>query len=36
VALLLATNFGLASSGAYLLSGAVCTVAALLLSGRLD
>lgn len=36
VALLLATNFGLASSGAYLLSGAVCTVVALLLSGRLD
>jgi len=28
--------FGLASSGAYLLSGAVCTLIALLLSQRLD
>jgi MFS family permease len=36
VALLLATRFGLASSGAYLLSGAVCTIVALLLSHRLD
>jgi MFS family permease len=36
VALLLATQFGLASSGAYLLSGAVCTIIALLLSHRLD
>jgi MFS family permease len=36
VALLLATQFGLASSGAYLLSGAVCTVVALLLSQRLE
>ena len=36
VALLLATTFGLASSGAYLLSGAVCTVIALFLSGRLE
>ena len=36
VALLLATRFGLASSGAYLLSGAVCSVIALLLSHRLE
>lgn len=36
VALLLATRFGLASSGAYLLSGAVCSVLALTLSRRLD
>ena len=36
VALVLATRFGLASSGAYLLSGAICTVIALLLSHRLE
>lgn len=36
VALLLATQFGLFSSGAYLLSGALCTLVALLLSGHLD
>ncbi len=36
VAIFLATHFGLASSGAYLLSGAVCTVVALLLSHRLE
>lgn len=36
VALLLATHFGLASSGGYLLSGAICTVVALLLSQRLE
>jgi len=36
VALLLAANFGLASSGAYLLSGAVCTTIALFLSQHLD
>ena len=36
VALLLASHFGLASSGAYLLSGAVCTIVALLLSRQLD
>lgn len=36
VALLLATQFGLASSGAYLLSGSICTVIALLASHRLD
>ncbi len=36
VALFLATRFGLASSGAYLLSGAVCTIVALVLSRRLD
>ena len=36
VALFLATRFGLASSGAYLLSGAVCTIIALLLSHRLE
>lgn len=35
VALLLATQFGLASSGGYLLSGAICTVAALLFGQRL-
>jgi MFS family permease len=36
VALLLATQFGLASSGGYLLSGAICTLVALLLSRRLE
>ncbi|MBP7242715.1 MFS transporter [Amaricoccus sp.] len=36
VALFLATNFGLASSGAYLLSGSICTIVALVLSRRLD
>ncbi len=36
VALALATHFGLASSGIYLLSGGICTVIALLLSRRLD
>jgi MFS family permease len=36
VALILASQFGLASSGAYLLSGAIATIIALLLSGRLD
>jgi hypothetical protein len=36
VALLLATRYGLASSGAYLLSGAVCTIIALALSHRLE
>lgn len=36
VALWLATHYGLASSGGYLLSGAVCTVIALLLSHRLE
>ena len=36
VALFLATRFGLASSGAYLLSGAICTLIALLLSQRLE
>ncbi len=36
VALLLATQFGLASSGGYLLSGAICTVIALFLSRRLE
>ena len=36
VALVLATRFGLASSGAYLLSGAVCTLIALVLSQRLE
>ena len=36
VALLLAGTFGLPSSGAYLLSGAVCTIIALLLSQHLD
>ncbi|MBP7001069.1 MFS transporter [Amaricoccus sp.] len=36
VALFLATHFGLASSGAYLLSGAICTIIAVWVSGRLD
>lgn len=36
VALLLATRLGIGSSGAYLLSGAVCTVVALLASHRLE
>lgn len=36
VALFLATHFGLFSSGFYLLSGAICTIVALLLSHRLD
>jgi MFS family permease len=36
VALFLATRFGLFSSGFYLLSGAVCTIIALLLSERLE
>ena len=36
VALFLATRFGLFSSGVYLLSGAICTLIALLLSQRLD
>jgi MFS family permease len=36
VALYLATHFGLFSSGAYLLSGAIVTVVALLLSRRLE
>lgn len=36
VALYLATNFGLYSSGAYLLSGSIVTVVALLLSQRLE
>ena len=36
VAVALAARFGLASSGAYLLSGAVCTMVALLLSQRLE
>ena len=36
VALFLAATFGLFSSGFYLLSGAVCTIVALLLSQRLD
>ena len=36
VALVLATRFGLASSGAYLLSGAVCTLVALVLTQRLE
>lgn len=36
VALFLATHFGLFSSGAYLLSGAIITVVALLLSQRLE
>ena len=36
VALVLASRFGLFSSGFYLLSGAVCTLIALLLSQRLD
>ncbi len=36
VALALASNFGLLSTGAYLLSGAACTLLALLTSSRLD
>ncbi len=36
VALFLATRFGLFSSGFYLLSGAICTIIALLLSHRLE
>jgi hypothetical protein len=36
VALYLATHFGIFSSGAYLLSGAIVTVVALLLSQRLE
>jgi MFS family permease len=36
VALYLATHFGLASSGLYLLSGAICTIIALVLSQQLD
>ncbi len=36
LALVLATHFGLFSSGFYLLSGAVCTIIALLLSHRLE
>jgi MFS family permease len=36
VALFLASRFGLFSSGFYLLSGAICTIVALLLSQRLD
>lgn len=36
VALMLATDYGLPSSGAYLLSGVVCTIIALALSRRLD
>lgn len=36
VALVLAASFGLFSSGAYLLSGAICTLIALLLSRHLD
>lgn len=36
VALLLAATFGLASSGGYLLSGAICTIVALFLSRRLE
>ncbi len=36
VALYLATHYGLVSSGAYLLSGAVCTIVALVLSRTLD
>ncbi len=36
VALVLAANFGLFASGLYLLSGAVCTLVALVLSQRLD
>jgi hypothetical protein len=34
VALLLASHFGIMSSGAYLLSGAVCTVIALARAGK--
>jgi len=36
VALVLASNFGLIATGAYLLSGAACTLIALLTSTRLD
>jgi MFS family permease len=36
VALFLATSFGLFSSGFYLLSGAICTIIALLLTQRLE
>jgi MFS family permease len=36
VALLLASRFGLGASGVYLLSGAVCTIVALIVSHRLD
>jgi len=36
VALMLASHFGLLSTGAYLLSGAACTLLALLMSRRLD
>ena len=36
VALYLATHYGLFSSGLYLLSGAICTIVALLLSHRLE
>ena len=36
VALVLASQFGLFSSGFYLLSGAICTVIALLASHRLE
>jgi MFS family permease len=36
VALALASHFGLISSGAYLLSGAVCTLIALTINRRLD
>lgn len=36
VALLLAANFGLFASGLYLLSGAVCSIVALVLSQRLE
>ncbi|HEY0220469.1 MAG TPA: MFS transporter [Afipia sp.] len=36
VALLLSSHFGLLSSGAYLLSGAICTLVVLVLSQRLD
>ena len=36
VALVLASNFGLIATGAYLLSGAACTLIALLTSRRLD
>jgi hypothetical protein len=36
VALFLASHFGLAASGFYLLSGAICTIIALVLSHRLE
>ena len=36
VALFLSSNFGLLATGAYLLSGAACTLVALLMSNRLD